>query len=260
MVLPGKKNPLLNVVELSKKFGGIQALTTVSFNLAEGSITSVIGPNGAGKTTLINVVSGIYRPMSGEIHFDGQNITGQAANTFAAQGISRTFQFVEPFESLSVLKNVMVGCHSNSHAGLFASGFRLPSARAEEKRIEEESMAILKMVGLESKADESISSLPLGERKLMGVARALSKKPKLLMLDEPVGGLATHEIKKVVDLIYKLAKDGLAILIVEHNMQFVMSISDRVIAMDRGCKIAEGLPNEVKSNEQVIKAYLGEEA
>jgi branched-chain amino acid transport system ATP-binding protein len=256
----GENYPLLDVIALSKSFGGIRALNEVTFGLDEGSIISMIGPNGAGKTTLINVVTGIFPSLGGEVYFHGQKITGLSAHAIAGLGIGRTFQFVELFPSLTVLENVMVGCHTGSRAGMFTVGLRLPSARAEEERVKDEGIENLRMVGLEHRASDSISNLPLGERKLVGIARALSMKPKLLMLDEPVGGLAVHEINKLVELIHHLSDKGLTILIVEHNMPFVMSISERVVVLDQGRKIAEGSPDEVKSNAAVIKAYLGEEA
>ena len=255
----GDNYPLLDVIRLSKSFGGIRALNEVTFSLVEGKIISMIGPNGAGKSTLINVVTGIYTPLSGQVYFQGQNITALSAHAIAGLGIGRTFQFVEPFPSLTVLENVMVGCHTGSRAGMLAVGLGVPSARAEEQRLREEAAGSLKMVGLEHKALDSISSLPLGERKLVGIARALSMKPKFLMLDEPVGGLAAHEISKIVELLHQLSDRGLTILLVEHNMPFVMSISERMIVLDQGSKIAEGPPDEVKSNEAVIKAYLGED-
>lgn len=250
---------LLDVVGLSKHFGGICALNKVSFALGRGSITSLIGPNGAGKTTFINVVTGIYTPNEGGIHFQGQYIAGLPAHVVASKGIGRTFQLEELFGSLTVLENTMAGCHVNSRSGMLSCGFSLPSSRKEEKRIRDEAMEKLALVGLEKRAFDPISKLPLGERKLVGIARALSMKPTLLMLDEPVGGLAAHEIKKLVDLIYTLLSKGLTILIVEHNMPFVMSLSETVVVLDEGTKIAEGPPDEVRTNDKVIKAYLGEE-
>ncbi|MBW2117511.1 MAG: ABC transporter ATP-binding protein [Deltaproteobacteria bacterium] len=255
----GRNFSLLDVDRASKRFGGIQALNDVTFSIEQGSIISMIGPNGAGKTTFINVVTGIYAPEIGQVCFQGQDITGLTAHAIAYLGIGRTFQLEELFPSLTVLENAMVGCHTRSRCGMFSSGLRLLSAKTEEQRIREEAMENLKMIGLEHKASDSVSSLPLGERKLIGIARALGIQPKLLMLDEPVGGLAAHEIEKLVKVIDILVNKGLTLFIVEHNMPFVMSVSERVIVLDGGRKIVEGPPDEVKTNEQVIKAYLGEE-
>lgn len=251
---------ILKVNQLSKSFGGIQALNGVSLSIEKGTITSLIGPNGAGKTTFINVITGIYQPSAGEIFYQEHNITGFPAHVLASLGLSRTFQFVEPFETLTVLQNVMVGYHTKCKANILSVGLKLPAARVEEKRNIDNARETLKMVGLEHRATDLITSLPLGERKLVGIARVLNMKPKLLMLDEPVGGLAAHEINKVVKLIHSLVERGVTVLIVEHNMPFVMSISERVIVLDRGCIIADGPPESIKSNETVIKAYLGEEA
>lgn len=235
------------------------ALNRVSFQLEQSSITSLIGPNGAGKTTLINVISGLYPADQGRIRFQGENIAGMAAHSIAARGIGRTFQLEELFGSLTVLENVMVGCHVRSRSGMVSCGLALPSARREEEQEREAALANLQLIGLEHKAGDPIASLPLGERKLVGVARALSMKPRLLMLDEPVGGLAAHEISKLVNLICRLRSEGLTIFIVEHNMPFVMSLSEKVLVLDGGALIAEGLPEEIRRNEAVIKAYLGEE-
>jgi branched-chain amino acid transport system ATP-binding protein len=249
----------LQVREISRRFGGILALNRVSFQLEQSSITSLIGPNGAGKTTLINVISGLYPADQGRIRFQEENIAGMAAHSIAARGIGRTFQLEELFGSLTVLENVMVGCHVRSRSGMVSCGLALPSARREEEQEREAALVNLQLIGLEHKAGDPIASLPLGERKLVGVARALSMKPRLLMLDEPVGGLAAHEISKLVDLICRLRSEGLTIFIVEHNMPFVMSLSEKVLVLDGGALIAEGLPEEIRRNEAVIKAYLGEE-
>jgi branched-chain amino acid transport system ATP-binding protein len=249
----------LAVNGISRHFGGIMALNGVTFRLDQGSITSLIGPNGAGKTTLINVLTGIHRPDEGHIRFQGRHIAGLPPHRLAALGLGRTFQLEELFDSLSVRENVMAGCHVRGRSGMVSCGLALPSARREEKEEREIARANLERVGLVHRADDPISRLPLGERKLVGVARALSMNPRFLMLDEPVGGLAAHEIDKLVHLIYKLREEGLTIFIVEHNMPFVMSLSEKILVLDGGTLIAEGLPGEIKRNEAVIKAYLGEE-
>ena len=249
----------LDVQGISRHFGGIRALENVSFSLRRGSISSLIGPNGAGKTTFINVVTGIHLPETGRVYFQGEDIAGLPAHRIASKGIGRTFQLENLFGSLTVLENAMVGCHVRSASGMLSCGFSLPRARREEKEIRESALENLKVLGLEGRADEPVARLPLGERKLVGVARALSMRPDLLMLDEPVGGLDAHEITELTDMIHMLTDRGLTIFIVEHNMPFVMSLSEKVIVLDEGIKIAEGPPDEVRSNEEVIKAYLGEE-
>ena len=251
--------PLLEVEGLSKHFGGIKAVQEVTFGMEKGSIVSMIGPNGAGKSTFINVVSGLYEPNAGNVRLLGEDIGGIPAHAVAAKGLGRTFQLEELFESLSVLENVMVGGHTRSRSGVFTCGFSRPSARREEKRLRDEAMTCLEEVDLTQRACSPISKLPLGERKLVGVARALAMKPKLLMLDEPAGGLAAHEVDQLIRLVYRLKSRGLTIFIVEHNMPFVMSLSERVVVLDEGKKIAEGTPDEVRNNKEVIKAYLGEE-
>jgi len=254
-----EKKPLLVVDRITKRFGGIMALHDVSFSLEQGSIVSMIGPNGAGKTTLINVVTGVYAPEAGTVSFQSKDITGLRPHSIAYLGLGRTFQLEELFPSLTVLENVMVGSHTRSRRGMFSSGLKLPSARVEEGVIRGQAMANLRMIGLEQRAAEAISNLPLGERKLVGIARALGLQPDLLMLDEPVGGLAAHEVEKLSEVIRLLSSKGLTLLIVEHNMPFVMSISERVVVLDGGAKIAEGPPEEIRTNARVIQAYLGEE-
>jgi branched-chain amino acid transport system ATP-binding protein len=252
-------NALLHVRSLTKHFGGIKAMTGVTFSIEKESITSMIGPNGAGKSTFINIISGIHAPDAGEVRFNGEETAGQPAYAIAAKGIGRTFQLEELFGSLTALENVMVGAHARSRSGVLACGFRLRHARREEGRIRDGAMECLREVGLQDRADDVIAKLPLGERKLVGVARALATEPKLLMLDEPAGGLAAHEVEKLVQLIYALREQGLTVFIVEHNMPFVMSLSERIVVLNEGIKIAEGRPEEIRTNEVVIKAYLGEE-
>jgi len=250
---------ILQMTEVSKHFGGIFALNDVSFGLQQSSITSLIGPNGAGKSTLINVVTGIHTADTGRIEFKGRNIARLPAFDVASEGIARTFQLEELFSSLSVVENAMVGCHTGSKSGILSCGFSFPHAKKEEKRIRDEAMTSLRLVGLEHRANDPISKLPLGERKLVGIARALSMRPTILMLDEPAGGLAGHEVNKLRELVRILVSHAITILIVEHNMPFVMSLSDKVVVLDQGAKIAEGSPDDVRNNDAVIKAYLGEE-
>ncbi len=234
------------------------AVYDVDFAVESGEILAIIGPNGAGKTTVFNLISGMLPPTAGDIRFDGRLLNGLAPHAITGLGLARTFQNVQLFGKMTTLENVMVGCHSKTHYGLFAAALRLPSARAEEARVREQAMERLARVGLEEKADENALSLPFGQQRLLEVARALAAEPRLLLLDEPGSGLNRAEKEELEQLVRTIRDDGVTVLLVEHDMQFVMSIADRIIVLEYGQKIAEGTPVQIQSDTRVIAAYLGE--
>jgi len=252
-------SPILKVKEVTKAFGGLIAVNWVTFNVNRGEIVAVIGPNGSGKTTLFNLISGFLPPSRGEIWFEGRNLKGRAPHRIASSGIGRTFQLLQLFTNMTIIENVMVGRHLRSKAGMMEAAFRLPHTRVEERDIFETAMSKLEMVGLKEEAFNPPLSLPYGKQKLLEIARALATEPKLLLMDEPAGGISIQEIEALAQLIYQIRDSGLTVLLVEHRMELAMGIADRVIVLNFGEKIAEGTPAEIQTNEQVITAYLGEE-
>ncbi|HHY72367.1 MAG TPA: ABC transporter ATP-binding protein [Bacillus bacterium] len=250
---------LLEVTNLTKSFGGVVANRDVSFTLEEGLIVGLIGPNGAGKSTMFNMLSTVFPPTSGEIKYKGKRIDRLPSYKVCELGISRTFQNIQVFKNMTVLENVMVGHHSRTKSGMLAAALRLPIAKKEEKTIYSAAMEQIKFVGLEDIYDVSAGSLPLGKLRLLELARALATKPELLLLDEIAAGLNHQETLEMSQLIKKIRDKGISIFVVEHDMDLVMGICNKIIVLDQGMKIAEGTPKEIQNNEKVIAAYLGEE-
>ena len=252
---------MLELDQIVVRFGGVLALDGPTFSVDEREICGLIGPNGAGKTTLFNCVSRLYTPQSGSIRFDGRELLGMRPDQIAGLGIARTFQNLALVPGLTVRENVMVGAHHRGRTGFVGAALGLPHTRAEEREAREEAEGLLERLGLADVSERLTAGLPYGTLKRIELARALNQRPRLLMLDEPASGLTHGEVEALGELIVELRDElGLTVLLVEHHMGMVMQISDRVVALDFGRKIAEGTPDEVREDRAVIEAYLGSEA
>jgi branched-chain amino acid transport system ATP-binding protein len=250
---------LLEVKNISKRFGGLQAVKDVSFSVNRGCIKAVIGPNGAGKTTLFNLVSGFLPPDSGTIAYRGMPINGLSPYEIAGQGLSRTFQHIKLFARMTALENVMVGCHVKSRAGFIAGMLSLPWTRREERDIRTKSLEIMDFIGIGGLASADATSLSYGQQRAVELARALAGGPAMLLLDEPAAGLNMRETADMAGLITRIRGLGITVLIVEHDMSLVMNISDEVVVLSYGEKIADDTPRAVQNNPEVVRVYLGED-
>lgn len=249
---------MLQLNNLTMTFGGVTALSDITLSVAKGDITGIIGPNGAGKTTLFNIVTGIYRQTTGRVSLEDRDITGRTPEQLAKHGMVRTFQNIELFGQMTVLENVMVGLHTKSRSGLLSCALKLPGHLKEERHINEQAIKWMEFAGISDLADVTASNLPFGKGRLLEIARALALEPKILLMDEPAAGLNSRESLNLAQLIRQIRDLGITVILVEHDMELVMDICDRIIVLNLGKKLAEGTPREIQENPEVIAAYLGE--
>jgi len=248
---------MLELQGVTQIFGGVTALEDVCFTASAGDITGVIGPNGAGKTTLFNIVTGIYSQTSGRVLFEGRDVSGLPPEKLATVGIVRTFQNIELFANMTVLENVMVGLHTRSRSGLLACSLRMPWAMREERQIRGEAVKWLEFAGIAELADVEAGNLPFGKGRLLEIARAMALQPRILLMDEPAAGLNSRETMGLAALIRQIRDMGVTVMLVEHDMELVMDICDRIVVLNLGRKLAEGTPRQIQDNPDVVAAYLG---
>ena len=249
---------MLRFEGITKIFGGLTALNDVSYAARKGEITGVIGPNGAGKTTLFNIISGIYTQTAGSIFLNDRTITGLPPEKLARLGMVRTFQNIELFGQMTVLENVMVGLHTKSKSGMLSCALKLPGHLREEREIKEQALQWLDFVGISDLNSAQAASLSFGKGRLLEIARAMAMKPQIILMDEPAAGLNSQETVELAALIRSIRESGVAVVLVEHDMELVMDVCDSILVLNLGCKLAEGTPREIQENPAVIAAYLGE--